>query len=127
MGFRATLATMIAVLLLSVSCFASACEASCELKVFGPGCHQAGATASGGNHLLKHAQAGMSGMHDCGMNVADSSAKSPACSMVGASPCKHAICEQPVQALASDKEASATMMARVQQAAILAVLAFPDT
>lgn len=124
MGLRATLATLIAVLLLAFSCVASACEASCNLKVLGPGCHHAGATASSSNHLLKHAGVGMSGMHDCGMNIADSSAKSPACSMVGESPCEHSVCEQPVQALASDKEASATMMATVQQAAILTVLPF---
>ncbi len=123
MGFRATLATLI--LLLSVSCVASACEASCDLKVLGAGCHHAGATASGGNHLLEHAQAGMSRMHDCGMNVAESPAKSPACSMVDASPCEHSVCEQQPQALARDKKAGETGQSTIQLAAIIVALAFP--
>ncbi len=125
MRFRATLAILIAVLLLSFSCVASACEASCDLKVLGSGCHHAGASVSGNNHLLKHAGAGMSGMHDCGMNIADSSAKSDVFAMVDASSCAHSICEQQLQAFASDKEANTSGMATTQQAAIIAVLAFP--
>jgi hypothetical protein len=122
MMLRGPLATLMAFLLLTFSCVASACETSCDLKVLGSACHHAGAIASGSNHRLKHSGAGMSGMHDCGMSIADSSAKSPACVMVGESRCGHSVCEEPVQALASDKEASATMMATVQQAAIFTVL-----
>jgi len=86
MQWRATLATLIAVLLLSVSCSASACEISCDLMARGSGCHHAaGATT-------------VAAMHHC-----DEMTKQGSGSIAPVQPCMHAVCKTLPPAVASDR------------------------
>lgn len=110
MRFRAILAGLVAVLLLSISCVANACEISCNVKAFGPGCHtSSNATTS----------PAMAGMPDRGMDVSVHSARVQANDL-----CKHSVCEQQAQAVASDKTVlHARSLAKLQ--ALISVLVFP--
>lgn len=108
---KAIVATVIAVLMLSLSCAASACEMSCDLKVLGPACHHGGLSVA--------AAAPHSGMRGCGMN---SAAMTHIFGVAQKSRCTHSVCEQPQ---AASMEADVMPLASVQQMVILSVLAFP--
>ncbi len=83
MRLRSVLAGLVAVLLLSISCVANACETSCDLKALGSGCH----------HVSKaSATPAMAGMPDCGMDKSHHSAQVQANDQ-----CKHSVCEQQPQ------------------------------
>ncbi len=89
MRFRSILASFIAVLLLSIACVANACETSCDLKALGSGCHHASGVS---------AASSMAGMHNSGMDKGHHSAQIQA-----KDECKHAVCEQQPQTVASNK------------------------
>ena len=82
------LATLMAFLMLSISCVASACEVSCDLRILGPGCHS---SARGG------AESAIDGMHECNMAKNDGSTHAQAPDV-----CSHAICDQQPQVAGSD-------------------------
>jgi hypothetical protein len=108
---KSIVATLIAVLMLSLSCAASACEMSCDLKVIGLGCHHAG--------LRVPAAQPHSEMRGCGMN---STVVTHIFGVTQNSLCTHAVCEQPQ---AASNEADVMHLVSVQQMVILSVLAFP--
>lgn len=97
MRFRAIVGMSVAVLLLSVSCVASACETSCALKALAPGCHDAGGGAVTAAHPGPDL---MPGMGHCGM------AKGIQAPVLQADAvCNHSsVCEQPAQTI-GDSEA----------------------
>ena len=81
-------ATLMALLMLSISCVGSVCEASCDLRILGLECHS---TARGGT------ASSIDGMHECGMAKNDGSAHVRAQDV-----CSHAICNQQPQVAGSD-------------------------
>ncbi len=110
MRLRAILASLVAVLLLSISCVASSCETSCDLKALGYGCHNASPAS---------AASPMAGMHDSGMDNDYHSAQVQANHQ-----CKHAVCVQQPQTVASDLTVlHAKSLATLR--ALVAVLVFP--
>jgi len=84
MRFRSMVAGLVAVLLLSISCVASACEASCYQEAADTGCH--------GQSPAVSAPA-MTGMHDGGMNLRSET-------------CAHRVCEQQPQVVESEQAAT---------------------
>ncbi len=110
MRFRSILASLVAVLLLSISCVANACETSCDLKALGSGCHHVSSAS---------AAPAMAGMHDCGMDKSHHSAQVQANGQ-----CKHSVCEQQPQTVASDRTMhNVRSLATLQ--ALVTVLVFP--
>ena len=91
MRFKATLASLLAVLLVSVSCVASACEVSCDLKTRVACCHSGSAaqTHSG------RSDAQMATMKHCAMTASDRSTQPPNSATVEAfQSCQHCVCSQ---------------------------------
>jgi hypothetical protein len=89
MRFRATLASLLAVLLVSVSCVASACEVSCDLKTRVACCHSGSAaqTHSGRSDTQ------MATMKHCAMTASDRSTQPPNSATVEAfQSCQHHVC-----------------------------------
>lgn len=89
MRFRSILAGLVLVLLLSISCVASACEISCDSKALGSGCHHVSSAS---------AAPAVAGMTDCGMGKSHHFAQVHANDQ-----CKHAVCEQQPQTVESDQ------------------------
>lgn len=109
MRLRPTLASLVAVLLLSIPCMANACGTSCDLSALGICCHHA-SNESGAP--------AMAGMHDCGMDMSRQSVQVHADDN-----CKHFVCEQQPQTVANDQAVlHARSLATVQ--AVLTVLVF---
>jgi hypothetical protein len=104
MQWRATLAIWIAVLLLSVSCSASACELSCDLMARGSGCHHAaGATEVAATHCGELAKPGSD-------------------SITTLHRCKHVVCKTLPPAIAGDRIEGAPERIDAQQAVTAALV-----
>ena len=110
MRLRGILATLLAVLLLSVTAGASACEMSCGLKMAMSGC---GHTASGYS-LSSHSMQNMSRGNEAAAAKAHSTTS-----------CAHIVCEHPPQALVNEQRSGAVQMLSLLQVVVLATLALP--
>lgn len=117
MRFRQVLATLIAALLLSVTCAASACEMSCELKISGPGCHNMTTKAA-------EAQGKMDAMPHCGMKT---SVKSSSFHCANAGACSHSVCKQQPQLLEGDRQSAVLQALSFQHILIVSLLAYPTS
>lgn len=115
MRLRATLATLTAVLLLSISCVASVCETSCVLKVLETDCHYAATTTV--STSLQKGTPQMTGMDDCGMASADHSVKPPSATVQSNGTCSHMVCAQP-PVLANNEYSTSAQLISTQYAAI---------
>jgi hypothetical protein len=112
MRMRGVVATLMAFVLLSVTCVASACEMSCNLKMAGSGCEH---TAS------RHSLSSQS-VHNMSP---DNMAATPKADSVQSTSCDRAVCEHHPQALANEKNSSATQVLSLQQIFLLATFASP--
>jgi hypothetical protein len=112
MRLRATLATLTAVLLLSIPCVASVCETSCVLKVLEADCHYPATAAS-----HKKATPQKTGMDDCGMASTDHTVKAPSASVRSNSACNHMVCPQP-SVLANNEYSTSVQLISAQYATI---------
>jgi hypothetical protein len=125
MRSKAALAILVAVVLLSISCVASACEISCGLRMCDPGCcDAAGSTYQSSHRYVAHPRAEM---QDCGMKSAGASAaRSLAVAGVHATPCAHATCGQEPAAMARNAGEVASRFPALQRAMLLTVLKFTE-
>lgn len=113
MRLSATLATLTAVLLLSISCVASVCQTSCVLKTLETACDYTATTASSPHQkTTSH----MPGMDDCGMASTDHAVKVPSVIVQSNTACNHMVCEQPV--LANNEYGISAQLILPQYAAI---------
>ena len=78
-----------AILLLSISCVANACQTSCDLDAVAAGCQNIAGASTARN---------MPRMHDCGMNVGDRAAQ-----WQSTDQCRHSGCAQQPQTIVSDQ------------------------
>jgi hypothetical protein len=107
MRSRSILASLVAVLLLSISCVANACETSCDLKAVGSGCHHASGTKAK--------------MPGCGMNMSPNSAQIHANHQ-----CRQSVCEQQPQKVVTDQTVLHAQ-ALVTLHAFITILFFPGS
>lgn len=92
--FRTLTGTIIAAMLLIMSCGSARCEAACDSESFRPACH----SEQPASHAEQHA---MSGMRDCGMQAANE--PSGASFQMAHSQCLHQVCKQDVAVFQSEK------------------------
>ena len=111
MRLRAALATLTAVLLLTISCAASACSASCDAMAVGGGCSHSQSAASG-----ERAGHPMSGMSHREMTGPDDMADL-AMVMLSSSSCTHHVCELAPTLLRSD-DGDAQLLVAIQPASL---------
>ena len=126
MRLRSTLATLTALLMLTISCVASSCEATCAARTLGGGCHHAASSASKSE---TQASQSMPGMSDCGMTAKDATLKGSPELLLSNSACSHQVCEQPPTIVLNENRLSAQRIA-THHAVILAYAFFasePET
>ena len=124
MRLRSTLATLTALLLLTISCVASACETTCAVKALGGGCHHSRAFDSKNS---RQSESSMAGMPNCDMAARDAASKVSPAVVLANGACSHQVCEQPPTAL-SNEDGVAAQLAAMQHIVILAQILFvPDT
>ncbi len=117
-GLRATVASIVAVMLLSLSCIAGVCDVSCELTSLGQSCH-------GHNNLRvdQHVRMPNTGMQHCGMDV-DHGNKTDVTLRPRFSSCsQHAFTQQPV--LLNEKRGTVSHLSLNQSAEGSAVTVAP--
>lgn len=121
MRLRSTFAMLTALLLLTISYVASACEATCDVKALGGGCHHSGSSAPTEEKQANHAT---SGMPSCDMaTVEDGASKAPPEVVLSTGACCHQVCEQAPTVVPNETGISAQLIA-AHQTAILAYVFF---
>lgn len=104
MRFRATIASLLTVILLSFSFVASACETRCDLKSVLPSCH------SGSQNAQAHAQPTMASMPSMEHTEANSTGQATIhLAVVQVSQvCEHSVCVQQPALLSNDNAVALT-------------------
>lgn len=111
MRFRATVANLLATILMAVSCAASACSVKCDLHRVSPSCH---AVAHRQNHM----------MDSMGETLSASSGAHGAPTHAMTAPCEQHVCvERP--ALMTPASDTAVHLESIQQARIVALIDRP--
>lgn len=124
MRLRSILATLTALLLLTISCVASACETTCAVQALGGGCHHAMAFASKNS---RHPESSMAGMSNCGMIAKDGTARVAPGVLLANGACNQQVCEQPPTIL-PNKDGVTAQLITIQHVVILAHILFvPET
>jgi hypothetical protein len=107
MKLRAALASLLAIILLSFCCAASACPLRCDLENAGHPCH--GGSEAGSHHERSGTQR-FKGVQHCAMTEASPSVHAPLLLCQSNEPCQHQLCsDQPVQ-LMDQTEAAARLI-----------------
>src|ERR1700731_3062104 len=121
MRFRATLASLLPALLLSLSFMSSACESQCELKTLMPSCH----ALSAKRHLPdEQNMPAMPGM-DAGSTPQNVSAAGDAAVLPVSPECEHHVCSQQALLLSDENGGLARPSSSVEmQASIVMPLPF---
>jgi hypothetical protein len=123
MRLRSTFAMLTVFLLFTISCVASACDATCAAKALGGGCHHAISSAPSRGKQIKQSMSGMSG---CGMAAKDASKVLDEL-VLSDGACSHQVCEQAPTIIPSENGLSARQIA-TRQVVILANVFFgPET
>jgi hypothetical protein len=117
MKLRATLASLLAFILLSFCCAASACQLRCDLENAGHPCH--GSSQAGTHHERSGTQQ-MDGVQHCAMTEASPSVHAPLLLCQSNEPCQHQLCsDQPVQLM--DQSETAARLIPIQPAVAMLV------
>ena len=106
MRLKSTLATLTALLLLAISCVASACEATCDLQAVGRGCHHASPSAS--SETKPNQQ--MAGISHCGMAVDNAASKVASGILQANTSCSHQVCAQSPTIMTHEDELAAQLV-----------------
>jgi hypothetical protein len=91
MRYRSTFAMLTVLLLLTISCVASACETTCAANALGGQCHHAISPAA--KSEMK-SNPSMSGMSDCDATSKDIASKTSSKLLLTNPVCSHQVCEQ---------------------------------
>jgi hypothetical protein len=117
MKLRAALASLLAIILLSFCCAASACQLRCDLENAGHPCH--GGSQAGTHHERSGTQQ-MDGVQHCAMTEASPSVHAPLLLCQSNEPCQHQLCgDLPAQLM--DQSETAARLIPIQPAGTMLV------
>jgi hypothetical protein len=117
MRLRAALASLLAFILLSFCCAASACQLRCDLENAGHPCH--GGSQAGSHHERSGTQQ-MDGVQHCAMTEASPSVHAPSLLCQSNEPCQHQLCgDLPAQLM--DQSETAARLIPIQPAGTMLV------
>jgi hypothetical protein len=112
MKLRAALASLLAFILLSFCCAASACQLRCDLENAGHPCHGG---SEAGNHHERSGTQQLEGVQHCAMTEASPSVHAPLLLCQSNEPCQHQLCsDQPAQVM--DQSETAARLIPIQPA-----------
>lgn len=114
MRLRATLATLLTFVLMSTSCFASACHLACSLKISGPTCHPSDSSMMGNPRS-----------HECPMHPHRASDRATATDVKSPETCSSPACAQQAQAIEADQSESSAPMAWTLTAVVAPLISLP--
>jgi hypothetical protein len=117
MKLRAALASLLAIILLSFCCAASACQLRCDLENAGHPCH------GGSQAVTHHERSGahqLDGVQHCAMTEASPSVHAPLLLCQSNEPCQHQLCgDLPAQLM--DQSETAARLIPIQPAGTMLV------
>src|SRR5258708_2986929 len=106
MKLRAALASLLAIILLSFCCAASACQLRCDLEYAGHPCH--GGSGARSHHERSGTQQ-LEGVQHCAMTEASPSVHAPLLLCQSNEPCQHQLCSDQTVQLMDQSETAARL------------------